>query len=196
MRVSGGLEMLEVVMERHFAFYGYLIGGNTPLEKVRQFLHVLEFHESEGILRTKRRCDTERFEAAVGDVLQVFPHVGGRKAADAKTQYVLRERHFAFHGVLQHGGDPIFHVLVKKARLLLPDRAAHLESKLNVRAFVAEDPVGARCKPVQQAALPKEIDVSECREKEQPFDATRKANQVEKEIAAVLKSANLGELVD
>src|SRR5579859_562605 len=146
--VSRGQAALEVVMECHFPFDRDLIGRYAPLEEVRKFLHVLELHESEGILRTKRWGDPERFQAAIRDVLQVLPHVGWGKPTHTKTQDIVREGHLALHSVFQHGGYALLHVFVKQGRLLLSYGAAHFQRELDVSTLVTEDPVGARSKPV------------------------------------------------
>src|SRR6266436_5816314 len=166
MRVSRGPEPSEVVMESHFPFDGDLIGRYSPLEEVGKFLHVLEFHKSEGILRTEHRRDAECLQAAIRDVLQVLPHVGWGKPTHTETQDVVRERHLAFHSVFQHGGYALLHVRVKQARLLFSYGAAHFQSKLNVGTLVAEDPVGARSKPVQQPTRTEKIDVGKGCKKE------------------------------
>src|SRR5258708_13202167 len=182
MRVSRGPTASEVVMECHFPFDGDLIGRYSPLEEVCKFLHVLEFHESEGILRAEHRRDAERFQAAIRDVLQVFPHVGWGKPTHTKTQDVVRERHLAFHSVFQHGGYALLHVRVKQARLLFSYGAAHFQSKLNVGTLVAEDPVGARSKPVQQPTRPEKKNQGKSRKKKKTFQPPTKTNEDTKTI--------------
>src|SRR5260370_13739555 len=149
MRVSRGPAASEVVMECHFPFDGDLIGRYSPLEEVCKFLHVLEFHESEGILRAEHRRDAERFQAAIRDVLQVFPHVGWGKPTHTKTQDVVRERHLAFHSVFQHGGYTLLPVRVKQARLLFAYGATYFHSKLHMCTPVPEKPLAARRRPVK-----------------------------------------------
>src|SRR5260370_9074396 len=102
MRVSRGPAMSEVVMEGHFPSDGHLVSRHAALEEIREFLHVLKLHESEVILRTKHRCNANRFEAAIGDILEVPAHFCWGKTAHTTAQNVIPDRHFRFHSVLQH----------------------------------------------------------------------------------------------
>src|SRR5579871_6339688 len=159
MRVSCGPAVSEVVMEGHFAFDRYLVGRDTPLEEIGEFPHVLQFHKSKWVLGMEYRSDAERFETAIGDVLQIFAHLRRREATDAEAQDIVGEGHLTFHSVLQHLYDALFQRLVEEVRLLAAHGVNDFQSELNVGTFVAKDPVRARGETVQQAARPKEIDV-------------------------------------
>src|ERR1700739_2242851 len=196
MRVSRPPVVSEVVMKSHFPLDRHLVGRHAPLEEVRQFLHVLKFHEAKRILRTKYRSDAERFQTAIGNVLQVFPHVGGGKTTDTETQDIVREGHFALHCVFQHGGYALLDIFVKQSRLLLSGRPNHFQSKPNMRALVAEDPVGTGREPMQQAAGTKKVDIGKCCEKEQALNATGKADEIQQKAAAVLYGLDFCQAID
>src|SRR6266481_1188653 len=100
------------------------------------------------------------------DMREYLQYVGWGKPTHTKTQNVVRERHLAFHSVFQHGGYALLHVRVKQARLLFSYGAAHFQSELNVGTLVAEDPVGARSKPVQQPTRTEKIDIGKGCKKE------------------------------
>src|SRR5260370_25463423 len=168
-----------------------MVSRHAALEEIREFLHVLKLHESEGILRTKHRCNAKRFEAAIGDILEVPAHICWGKTAHTKAQNVIRERHFRFHSVLQHGRYAPLQIFFEQVRLLLSDRASHFQSKLNMGTLVAEDPVRAGSEAVQQPTRTEKIHVGKGCKKEQTLDATGKADQIHTEIAALLKRPRL-----
>ena len=73
--------------------------SGPPLVRSREEWAGVGFAEAELARPLHRGVDTERFQPAIGDVLQVFPHVGRGKTAYTKTQHVVRKRHFTFHRV-------------------------------------------------------------------------------------------------
>ena len=100
----------------------------------------------------EHRGNSEGFEPAIGHVSQVLKHVARGKTAYAEAQYVIGKRHLAIDSFFQHFRDSSFHVLIKDCGLLQSNRPNHLESELNVSAFITEHPVGAGGEPLKQAA--------------------------------------------
>jgi hypothetical protein len=135
-----GRRVSEVVVERDFAFYRYLVGGDAAFKKIGELLDVWQLHEAEGIFCAEDRRDAHGFEAAVGYVAQVFEHVFGGVAAYAQAQDVLGEGHFAVNCFLQHLHRAGFETFVEEIGLLRANRADYLEGELDVGAFVAQDP--------------------------------------------------------
>src|SRR5260370_8138415 len=159
-----------------------MVSRHAALEEIREFLHVLKLHESEGILRTKHRCNAQLVEVAIGDILEVPAHICYGQTAHTKAQNVSRERHFTFHSVLQHGRYAPLQIFVEQVRLLLSDRASHFQSKLNMGTLVAEDPVRAGSEAVQQPTQPdKKNEAKGCKTKE-TLDLTAHADQIEHTI--------------
>jgi two-component system LytT family response regulator len=172
-------------VERHFALHADLIRGDAALEEVGDFLHILQIHEVERILRTVFLRHVELGEALVGAVFEVLAHVLHRQADHAAGKHVLGEQGFAGDRVFHHLLDLRAHGVVKQLGLLLAHRAHDIEGEGHVAALVAEHPVGARGEAMQQAARTQVIDVGERGIEEQAFDAGGEADQVEQELLAL-----------
>jgi hypothetical protein len=75
---------LEVIMlETYFAGYRYLVGGDATLKEVGEFLHVLQFHEAEGILAAEDGLHAEANYARIGNVFEILAHLANRKTGNA-----------------------------------------------------------------------------------------------------------------
>src|SRR5690606_34361325 len=87
--VGGGRS--ERGIEGHLSLYPHLVGRDTALEEVGQFLHVLQFHEGQRIGHLVFPFHSEPGEVVVRTVLQVLAHVAGGDARNASGKHVLRE---------------------------------------------------------------------------------------------------------
>src|SRR5690554_2129876 len=182
---SSGAVRSEVRVELHVAGDADLVRADAALEEIRQLLHVLELHERERVGAVEASRQVQLGQALVRDELEVPPHVRERQASDPAAQEVRSELELAVDGLLEHLDDQAFEFGVEQLGLLAPHGVDDLEGEGHVSALVAEHPVGARGEAVQQATGTQEIDVGECREEEQPFDARGEADQVEHEGAAL-----------
>lgn len=64
-------------MESYFFFDGHLVGRDAPLEEIREFLDVLEFHESEGIPEEEAMRRIERIVMEECYAAEAFGTVSG-----------------------------------------------------------------------------------------------------------------------
>ena len=108
----------EIVGKRDFARHAHLIRGNAAFKEIREFLHILQFHEIERIARSENRRNVKCFKPPVRNVLQVLPHPVDRKPADAETQSVFGKRQFAIHRFAQHLGDAVVEGFIEQVRAL------------------------------------------------------------------------------
>src|SRR5262249_24072371 len=116
--------------------------------------------------------------------------------ADAEAEDVFGEGHLAIDRFLKHFYDAIFRCFVEKFGLLLADGADNFKRELNVRAFIAKNPIRPRGETLEQAARPEEIDISKRREEKETFNAAGEANEVEKDIATFVGGLNFVERLD
>src|SRR5690606_27687283 len=95
----------EVLAEADFALDGGLVRRDLALEEVRELLHVLQLHEPEGVAGAVDRRDAQRDQPAVGDGLQVLPHVAEAHAGHAFAEHVGGELVLGLDGLPDHLGD-------------------------------------------------------------------------------------------
>jgi len=168
-----------------------LVAGDGALEEVREFLHVLQFHEREGILRAVLLGQAELGEPLVSHELEIRPGVGHRHPRYASRQHVVRELRLDVDRLNDHLPDPVGEILIEQLGLLSPDRADHLEREVHVCRLVPEHPIRAGRQSVQQSLRPQEIDIGERRKEEQPLDARSETDEVQHEGLAVLCGGQL-----
>src|ERR1700759_884864 len=130
-------------MERHFARDSCLIGGDSALKEIRQFLNVLQVHERERILCVECRGNSQTLEPSVGHESQILAHIAYRESCYASTEEILCELCFCIDCFPQHLHDFMLQLRVPQIWVLAPDYFDHFESKLQMAAFVAEEPIGA-----------------------------------------------------
>ncbi len=135
-------------------------------------------------------------EALVGDELEVGTSVGEAHAGHALAEHVGGEQVLAVDRLVEHRADVGFEFGVEQFGLLLAHGVDHFEREVHVAALVAEHPVGAVGKAVQETLRAQEVHVGERREEEQALDARREADQVEQELLALFGCLDLLQALD
>src|SRR6187402_545193 len=177
---------LEVFAELNLARDSRLVCGDAALEEVRELLHILKLHEAEGILCIEVSTDTEALKTRISHVTKILTHIAYRKTGYTATEKIFSKLRFGVDRFFHHDDDLALQLRVPKIRLLRTHNLHDFEGELKMRALVTEDPVGARSKAMQEALGTEEVDISKRREEEETFDASSKADEVEKELAAML----------
>ena len=86
-------------------------------------------------------------------------------------------------------------IVVEEVGFFGPHGVHDFESEVHVAAFVAKHPVGAVGEAVEQTLRPQKVDIGECCEEEQAFDAGGETDQVQQELATLVLGVELGDAV-
>ena len=92
--------------------------------------------------------------------------------------------------------DALVHGVVEQVRFFGSNSVHDFEGEVHVATLVAEDPVGAVGKAVEQALGAQEVHVGERCEEEQAFDAGCEADQVHQELTTFVLGVQLADTVE
>ena len=138
------------------------------------------------------RGHSQPLQPGVGDIAQILAHVADGESGHASAEQVFGKLRFRVDCFPQHLHDVPLELRVPEIGLLTANDVDDFEGKLEMAAFVAKDPVGAGGETVKQALGAQEVNVGECGEEKEAFDARGEADEVEQKLLAGARGFRAG----